>query len=93
MKAYWKDTLIAESDNTKVVENNHYFPMEDIKQEYFKKSDSRTRCPWKGEASYMHVEVDGELNEDAAWYYPRTSHAAKPIENHVAFWNGVKVTD
>ncbi len=92
MKAIWKDKVIAESSNTKVVENNHYFPREDIKEEYFKPSDSHTRCPWKGKASYFHIEVDGELNKDAAWYYPEASHAAKPIENHIAFWNGVKVT-
>ncbi len=93
MKAIWNDTVIAESSNTKIVENNHYFPQEDIKQEYFKPSDSHTRCPWKGKASYYHIEVNGETNEDAAWYYPEASHAAKPIENYVAFWNGVKVTE
>ena len=93
MKATWKDKIVAESSNTKVVENNHYFPREDIKEEYFKPSDSHTRCPWKGKASYLHIDVDGELNRDAAWYYPEASHAAKPIENYVAFWNGVKVTE
>ena len=93
MKAIWKDIVIAESSDTRIVENNHYFPMEDIKKEYFKPSDSETRCPWKGKASYFHVEVNGELNKDAAWYYPQASHAAKPIENYVAFWNGVKVTE
>lgn len=93
MKAIWNNTVIAESDDTKIVENNHYFPMEAIEKKYFEKSDSRTRCPWKGEASYFHLKVSGELNKDAAWYYPRTSHAAKPIENYVAFWNGVKVTE
>lgn len=93
MKAIWKDTVIAESDNTRIVENNHYFPMEDLKQEYFKPSDHHSRCPWKGKASYFHVEVEGELNPDAAWYYPETSHAARPIENYVAFWKGIKVTE
>lgn len=93
MKAIWNNTVIAESDNTKAVENNHYFPMEDIKKEYFSASDSHTRCPWKGEASYFNIEVNGEINKDAAWYYPQASHAAKPIENYVAFWNGVKVTE
>lgn len=93
MKAVWKDTVIAESDNTRIVENNHYFPMEDLKQEYFKASDHQSRCPWKGRASYFHVKVKGELNRDAAWYYPETSHAAKPIENYVAFWKGIKVTE
>lgn len=93
MKAIWKDTIIAESSNTKIVENNHYFPREDIKKEFLKPSDSHTRCPWKGEASYYHIQVQDETNEDAAWYYPQASHAAKPIENYVAFWNGVKVTE
>ncbi len=93
MKAKWKGKIIAQSDKTKIVENNHYFPMEDIKKEYFKKSESRTRCPWKGEASYFHVKIGDELNKDAAWYYPQASYAAKPIENHVAFWNGIKITE
>ncbi len=93
MKAIWKDTVIAESSNTRIVENNHYFPREDIKEEYFKPSDSHTRCPWKGKASYFHIEVEGDINEDAAWFYPEASHAAKPIENFVAFWNGVKITE
>lgn len=93
MKAKWKGKIIAESDQTKIVENNHYFPMEDIEQDYFKKSESRTRCPWKGEAFYFHVEIGDELNKDAAWYYPQASHAAKPIENHVAFWNDIEVTE
>ncbi|CAL65269.1 DUF427 domain-containing protein [Christiangramia forsetii] len=93
MKAIWNDTVIAESSNTKIVENNHYFPREDIKEEYFEPSNSHTRCPWKGKASYFSVKVNGNTNEDAAWYYPEASHAAKPIENYVAFWNGVKVTE
>lgn len=93
MKAIWNGTVIAESSNTKIVENNHYFPMEDIKEEYFSISDHHTRCPWKGKAAYFHIKVDGEFNKDAAWYYPEASHAAKPIENYVAFWNGIKVSD
>ncbi|MDR5589470.1 DUF427 domain-containing protein [Christiangramia sp. SM2212] len=93
MKAVWNDTIIAESNNTKIVENNHYFPQEDIKKEYFKSSNEHSRCPWKGKASYYHIEVNGQTNENAAWYYPEASYAAKPIENHVAFWKGVKVTE
>lgn len=93
MKAIWKNTVIAESDNTRIVENNHYFPMEDLKQGYFKTSEHQSRCPWKGKASYFHVEVKDELNPNAAWYYPEASHAAKPIENYVAFWKGIKVTE
>jgi uncharacterized protein (DUF427 family) len=92
MKAIWNNTVIAESDDTKIVENNHYFPKDSIKEEYFKLSDSHTRCPWKGKAFYYDIEVDGKISKDAAWYYPKTSHAAKPIENYVAFWNDVKVT-
>jgi len=93
MKAIWNDTVIAESPDTKIVENNHYFPREALKEQFFKTSDHHTRCPWKGEASYLHIEVEGETNRDAAWYYPQASHAAKPIENYVAFWNGVKVSE
>lgn len=93
MKAIWNDTIIAESDETKVVENNHYFPQESIKSEYFNPSDTTTRCVWKGEASYYDVEVDGKLNKDSAWYYPQASHAAKPIENYVSFWKEIKVTE
>ncbi len=93
MKAIWNDIVIAESDETKIVENNHYFPEDSVKEEYFKPSDTNTRCPWKGKASYFDLEVNGEVNKDAAWYYPETSHAAKPIENYVAFWKGVKVIE
>ncbi len=93
MKAIWNDTVIAESDDTRIVENNHYFPMEDIEEEYFLDSDHESRCPWKGKASYFHIKVKEKLNENAAWYYPQSSYAAKPIENYVAFWNGVKVTE
>jgi len=93
MKAIWNDKVIAESANTRIVENNHYFPLEDIKKEFLKPSDTHTRCPWKGKASYYHIKVDGKINEDAAWFYPNASHAAKPIEDYVAFWKGIKVTE
>jgi len=93
MKAIWNDKVIAESANTRIVENNHYFPLEDIKKEFLKPSDTHTRCPWKGKASYYHIKVDGKTNEDAAWFYPNASHAAKPIEDYVAFWKGIKVTE
>lgn len=92
MKAIWNNTVIAESDDTKIVENNHYFPKESIKKEYFNESETTSRCPWKGVASYYNVEVGNKLNKDAAWYYPEPSHAAKPIENYVAFWKEIKVT-
>ena len=90
--ATWNGTTIAESNNTIVVEGNHYFPSEDIKQEYFQKSDTHTSCPWKGQASYYNVVVNGETNKDAAWYYPEAKERAKNIEGYVAFWRGVKVS-
>lgn len=92
MKAIWNDTVIAESDDTIVVENNHYFPPQSIKKEFFKESDTHTTCPWKGQASYYTIDVEGLENKDAAWYYPEVSELAKSIKNHVAFWKGVTVT-
>ncbi len=87
----WNDVILAESDETKVVEGNHYFPPGSIKKEYFKPSATHSVCPWKGTASYYTVEVDGKPNADAAWYYPSPKEAAKEITNYVAFWKGVKV--
>lgn len=91
MKAVWNDQVIAESDETIVVENNHYFPREAVRSEYLKDSNTHTVCPWKGTASYYHVEVDGQTNRDAAWYYPEPKEAAKKIQGYVAFWKGVNV--
>lgn len=91
MKAIWNGQVIAESDDTLVVENNHYFPAESIDKAYFKESDTHTTCPWKGVANYYTVEVGGESNKDAAWYYPSASDLAKNIEGYVAFWKGVEV--
>lgn len=91
MKAIWNNQIVAESDDTLVVENNHYFPAESIKREFFKPSKSHTTCPWKGVASYYTLEVDGKTNEDAAWYYPEVSELAKGIKGRVAFWKGVKI--
>lgn len=93
MKAIWNGQVLAESDNTEVVEGNHYFPPESINKEYFKESDHSTVCPWKGDASYYHVEVDGEINKNAAWYYPDPKDAAKQIKDHTAFWHGVEVKE
>jgi uncharacterized protein (DUF427 family) len=93
MKATWNGAVIAESDNTVEVEGNQYFPPDTIKQEYFQSSDTHTTCPWKGEASYYNVVVNGEVNKDAAWYYPATKPAADEIKGHVAFWRGVKVEE
>jgi uncharacterized protein (DUF427 family) len=91
MKATWKGTVLAESDETVVVEGNHYFPADSIKREHFRESGAHTTCPWKGEASYYDVVVGGEVNADAAWYYPAPKDAAKQIKDRVAFWRGVRV--
>jgi uncharacterized protein (DUF427 family) len=93
MKATWENALLAESDKTIVVEGNHYFPPDAIKPEFFKASDTHSTCPWKGLASYYHVQVGDKVNQDAAWYYPDPKEAAKSIEKYVAFWRGVKVTE
>lgn len=92
-KALWNNKILAESDNTEIVEGNHYFPADSVNREYFKDSETRSACPWKGEASYCNIEVDGKTNADAAWYYPEPKPAANNIKNYVAFWNGVEVTD
>jgi len=91
MKAIWNDQVIAESEDTVVVEGNHYFPPSAIKQEFFKESETHSVCPWKGTASYYTLDVNGEQNSDAAWFYPETSELAKNIKGYVAFWKGVKV--
>ncbi|WP_291783516.1 DUF427 domain-containing protein [Cecembia sp.] len=91
MKAIWNNQVIAESDQTLQIEGNHYFPAEAVNKEFFKPSETHTTCPWKGVASYYHIEVNGETNKDAAWYYPDTKPAAREIKGHVAFWKGVKV--
>ena len=91
MKAIWNNTVLAESDETVVVEGNHYFPAESVKQEYMKPSATHTTCPWKGVASYYTVEADGETNPDAAWYYPEPKKGAEQVQGRVAFWKGVKV--
>lgn len=92
MKAIWNNQVIAESDQTVVIEGNHYFPRETVKKEYLKDSDTHSTCPWKGQASYYSLLVDGELNKDAAWYYPDPKPAASVIKDRIAFWKGVKVT-
>lgn len=91
MKATWNGVVLAESNDTIVVEGNHYFPADSIKREHFQESNTHTTCPWKGEASYYSVVVDGQVNKDAAWYYPNPKPAASEIKDHVAFWRGVKV--
>ncbi len=91
MKAIWNDTVIAESDDTVVIENNHYFPADSIKKGFYKSSDTHTTCPWKGQAHYYTLEVNGKENVDAAWFYPEVSELAKAIKGRVAFWKGVTV--
>ncbi len=90
-KAIWNGSILAQSDNCQVVEGNYYFPPDSINQEYFRDSNTRTTCPWKGEASYYTIVVDGKENKDAAWYYPHAKEKAKNIQGYVAFWRGVKV--
>lgn len=90
-KAMWNGVVIAESDRCEVVEGNQYFPPDAIHQEYFQESSTHTTCGWKGVASYYNVVVNGEVNRDAAWYYPEPKDAAKAIAGYVAFWRGVKV--
>lgn len=91
MKAIWNNEVIAESNDTVIVEGNHYFPADAVKKEFLKPSDTHTTCPWKGLASYYSLQVDGKTNEDAAWYYPEPKEAAKEIKNRISFWKGVQV--
>jgi len=93
MKAVWNGAVLAESDATIVVEGNHYFPCDAIARQYFTPSDTHTSCPWKGLASYYHIEVGGRRNADAAWYYPQPKEAAKQIAGYVAFWKGITVSE
>ncbi|MEZ4393302.1 MAG: DUF427 domain-containing protein [Polyangiales bacterium] len=90
--AVWKGKVLAESDTFEEVEGNVYFPAASLRREHFRESATHTRCFWKGTASYYDVVVDGEVNPDAAWYYPDPSAAARKITGHVAFWKGVQVT-
>ena len=91
MKAIWNDQVIAESSNTIVVENNHYFPADSVEKDLLISSNTHTTCPWKGEASYYTIQVNGKQNMDAAWYYPEPKPAASNIKGYIAFWKGVKV--
>lgn len=93
MKAIWNGKVIAESNETIVVEGNHYFPEDAINKEYFNESETHTVCGWKGTASYYDIVVDGEKNADAAWFYADAKTEAKNIENYVAFWKGVEVVE
>ena len=92
MKAIWKNTVIAESDDTVMVEGNHYFPEASVKREYISFSNHKTSCAWKGQASYYAINVNGDVNADAAWYYAEPKEAAANIKGRVAFWKGVQVS-
>ncbi|MGB0571122.1 MAG: DUF427 domain-containing protein [Alphaproteobacteria bacterium] len=91
-KAVWNNIVLAESESYETVEGNIYFPMDSLKREYFTESTTNTVCPWKGVASYLSVDIEGEVNADAAWYYPDPKPAAENIRDHVAFWRGVQVS-
>jgi uncharacterized protein (DUF427 family) len=91
MRATWNEAVLAESDDTVVVEGNHYFPRSAVAEEYLKDSTTRSTCPWKGQAAYLTLEVAGHVNPDAAWYYPDPSPAAAEIKDRVAFWRGVRL--
>ena len=93
VKATWNKQLIAESDYTVVVEGNHYFPPTSVKREFLHESATTSTCPWKGTANYYNLEVDGETNTDAAWYYTDPEPAAEQIRGRVAFWKGVQISE
>ena len=93
MKAIWNGKTLADSDHTVIIEGNHYFPASSLSKQYFKSSDKHTVCPWKGTASYYTLEVEGQQNEAAAWYYPEPKEAAAVIKDHVAFWKGVEIRE
>jgi len=93
MRAVWNGAVIAESDDTVVVEGNHYFPLDSVDESVLRPSETHTHCPWKGDASYYSLEVEGQLNADAAWFYPTPSEAAVEIRDRVAFWKGVTVSE
>ena len=93
MKAIWNSTVVATSDATLVVEGNHYFPPDAIDKKYFKASKTTTICPWKGQASYYTLDVDGARNEDAAWYYRTPREAAEEFKDYIGFWRGVEVIE
>ncbi len=92
-KAIWNGAVIAESDHVEKVEGNYYFPRDSVNMDFLRESDTTTVCPWKGTASYYHIEVNGEIIRDGAWYYPSVKEAAKQLENFVAFWRGVTIED
>jgi uncharacterized protein (DUF427 family) len=93
MKAIWNDQIIADSDDIVKVEGNSYFPLVSVKKEFLKESNTQTTCPWKGIASYYSLDVNGKINEDAAWFYPEPESGAAKIKGRVAFWKGVQIVE
>lgn len=93
MKAIWNNQVIAESDDTVIVEDNHYFPVASVRKEFLEESDTTTVCPWKGTARYYNLVVDGQRNRDAAWFYLEPKDAAREIGGRVAFWRGVQISE
>lgn len=93
MKAIWNGKVLADSNNTIIIEGNHYFPPDTVNWELFKNSETSTVCPWKGTASYHDIIVDGETNTDAAWFYQEPKYAAEKLKNYIAFWKGVEVVE
>jgi uncharacterized protein (DUF427 family) len=93
MKAIWNGTVVAESNDTVVVEGNHYFPAEAVNKSFLLPSNTKTMCSWKGQASYHSLFVNGDANPDAAWYYPDPKDAAAEIKGRIAFWKGVQVVE
>jgi hypothetical protein len=93
MKAIWNNEILANSSATILVEGNHYFPPSSLNMQFFKQSEKQTVCPWKGTANYYNLEVNNQLNKDAAWFYLAPKSAANNIAGYVAFWKGVQVTD
>jgi uncharacterized protein (DUF427 family) len=90
-KAIWHGVVLAESNRTEVVEGNHYFPADSINRQYFRESETHTTCPWKGVASYYDLAVNGQVNKNAAWYYPSPRPAARNVTGYIAFWKGVRI--
>ncbi len=90
-RAIWNGVIVAESDQGTIVEGNYYFPPDSINRQYFKENTTHTTCPWKGVASYYDIEVNGQINRGAAWYYPAPKEAAQHIKGYIAFWKGVTV--
>ena len=90
-KAIWNGTVLAQSDDTIIIDGNHYFPPQSVDKQYFQETSTHTSCPWKGTANYYDIEVNGQINRDAAWFYPNAKEKAKHFEDYVAFWRGVQI--